>query len=648
MNDIILKSYLDDFANKFEYSDIKESLQFEYFVTHCLVSRDYQGHFDAENLSAGDANGIDSIAIFVNDILIEDAAEIEGLAKHNIEVRFLFIQSKTSSSYDQGELLKFTQAVRQFFSKDAKPASYALGAEHDIKEAIYRKAIKFVENPRVDFCYVTTSAGRPNELISETAFRETGLLEATSLFSTVNFEFVNSEDLKSIYRRLSNKVTKQITFEKHTILPKIQGVKRAFIGILPCKEYLKLICDDDGKLLKNVFYDNVRDFQGENSVNREILSTLASDGPGRETFVLLNNGVTVVCKAINPVGFEFTVRDFQVVNGCQTSHVLHRNAELLSGNEFVTIKLIETEDVDIANKITKATNRQTEVKLEAFAGLQPFHKELEAFYASVPLSERLYYERRPGQYDFDSTIKHNRIISIPSQIKSFLSVFLDEPHKIHFYYGQLLSDYSSGNESSLFSETHDPYPYYSASYLIYLISEKIKRSNSVPVKWKYHIAVIVRMLATGPFNSKRLSDPAYCKRYCDALHNTTKNFNDYFRTAVSLLTAGLKTREGKRNSRDLPQDAALTKELLEQAKRIYLERNKETSNRLDGGEGNFDGTFVGSICQTVPEKKFGFIEYGQRQFFFTFETVKYTQNQKVRFKVRKSGDTFEAFDVVAL
>lgn len=648
MNDIILKSYLEDFSNKFDHTDVKESLQFEYLVTHCLVSQDYQGHFDAENLSVGDANGIDSIAIFVNDILIEDAAEIEGLAKHNIEVRFLFMQSKTSPSYDQGDVLKFTQAVRYFFTKDSKPNNYALAAWHDIKDAIYKKAIKFTENPRVDLCYATTSGGRPNELISGTAIREKELLVATGLFSAVDFEFVNSEDLKSIYRRLSNKVTKQITFEKHTILPKIQGVKRAFIGILPCTEYLKLICDNDGKLLKNVFYDNVRDFQGENSVNREILSTLASDGPGRETFVLLNNGVTVVCKSINPVGFEFTVRDFQVVNGCQTSHVLHRNSELLSGNEFITIKLIETEDVEIANKITKATNRQTEVKLEAFAGLQPFHKELEAFYSSVPIAERLYYERRPGQYDFDSTIKHNRVISIPSQIKSFLSVFLDEPHKIHFYYGQLLSDYSSGNESSLFSETHDPYPYYSASYLVYLISEKIKRNNSIPVKWKYHIATIIRMLATGPFNSKRLSDPIYCKRYCEALRDAEKQFNHYFKTAIALLNNALKTREGKRNSRDLPQDSDLTAELLDEARKIYFDRNKSTDKRFDVDEGNFDGTFVGSVCQLVPEKRFGFIEYGQRQFFFTFEATRYSQSQKVRFKVRKSGDTLEAFDIVPL
>lgn len=649
MNDLILKSYLDDFAARFDHALEKEYLQFEYFVAHCLVAQDYQGHFNSEELSLGNANGIDSIAVFVNDALVESSVEIESLAKHNISVRFLFIQTKTSSTYDQGDILKFIQAVRYFFSKEQKPIDYPLAEWHDIKDAIYKKAIKFTENPRVDLKYATTSASKPNTLLSDTAARETLILENTRLFSKVAFEFINSEDLKAIYRQLSNKIAKQITFEKHTILPKIQGVKRAFIGILPCKEFLQLICDDQGKLLKNVFYDNVRDYQGENSVNREILSTITADDASREAFVLLNNGVTVVCKSINPVGSDFTVRDFQVVNGCQTSHVLHKNAELLSGNEFITIKLIETEDLDLANKITKATNRQTEVKLEAFAGLQPFHKELEAFYASMPLQDRLYYERRPGQYDFDSTVNQSRVVSIPSQIKAFVSVFLEEPQKIHFYYGQLLQDYSAGNESALFSETHDPYPYYVASRLVSLIDKRLKRSLGNYIKWRYHLALMVRMLAGGPFNRSRLSDPAYCKRYSEAILNSLEQqFAQLFEEARGLLDTTLNARREKQSNRDLPQDAKIAAGLMEQCKRKYLLETQNSGKQTSVDAGIFDGTFVGSISQIIPEKKFGFIDYGQRRFFFKFESNRYTPNAKVRFKVRNSGDTIEAYDVTVI
>lgn len=262
MNDLILSSYVEDYATRYDNVDQPEYLKFEYFAAHCLVADEYEGHFNAEELSVGDANGIDSIAIFVNGTLVQSSAAVESLTRQNMEVRFLFVQTKTSPSLDQGAILKFSRAVRYFFSKDAKPTDYSLAEWHQIKDAIYKNAIKFAENPLVELRYVSTSISPPNTLMVETVDGELKILRDTNLFSTVKFEFVNPEMLKALYRRLSNKITKQINFEKHTVLPKIQGVKRAFIGILPCKEYLKLICDEQGKLLRNVFYDNVRDYQG--------------------------------------------------------------------------------------------------------------------------------------------------------------------------------------------------------------------------------------------------------------------------------------------------------------------------------------------------------------------------------------------------
>jgi len=37
---------------------------------------------------------------------------------------------------------------------------------------------------------------------------------------------------------------------------------------------MKLVIDDDGNIVKSVFIDNVRDFQGENPVNVDMSSTL--------------------------------------------------------------------------------------------------------------------------------------------------------------------------------------------------------------------------------------------------------------------------------------------------------------------------------------------------------------------------------------
>jgi hypothetical protein len=49
---------------------------------------------------------------------------------------------------------------------------------------------------------------------------------------------------------------------------------------------------------------------------------------------------------------------------------------LLQSKASIPIKLIVTDDYEVANQITKATNRQTEVKVEAFESLEPYHRKL--------------------------------------------------------------------------------------------------------------------------------------------------------------------------------------------------------------------------------------------------------------------------------
>lgn len=377
------------------------------------------------------------------------------------------------------------------------------------------------------------------------------------------------------------------------------------------------------------------------------METLKGDNEGGQIFVLLNNGVTIVAKSINPVGTDFTIRDFQVVNGCQTSHILYNNKDLLSGNEFITVKLIETDDIELRNKITKATNRQTEVKLEAFAGLQQFHKELEAFFESFPIAQRLHYERRSGQYDGVSSVTHSRIITIPNQIKSFVSIFLEEPHQIHFYYGKLLEDYSTGENSVLFNEGHDTHPYYLSSWLAFLLNDALRKPGKSRIKrWRYHLAMMVRTLLGGPFSKGRLSDSNYCNRYCAQILKLLEDKNTLSKAlsqAESILDAAIK-KKGI-SERNLTQNEEFSKSLV-------LDCIKATTSSVQGNKGildtpKFDGFYAGKIKTVVPEKKFGFIQYGQRQFFFHFGSGQFITGQLVRFKLkagRKSNEV-EAYNV---
>lgn len=95
-------------------------------------------------------------------------------------------------------------------------------------------------------------------------------LMQTGLFREVQFQPIDINKLKSLYRESKHKITREINFEKHTILPKIDGVTEAYIGFLPAKEIVKLVSNSEGEIMKSIFYDNVRDFQGYNQVNQGI------------------------------------------------------------------------------------------------------------------------------------------------------------------------------------------------------------------------------------------------------------------------------------------------------------------------------------------------------------------------------------------
>ena len=188
------------------------------------------------------------------------------------------------------------------------------------------------KSPVCRLYYATTGTWTDEPALRSRIDQGVADLRQTGLFSDVDFIPLGSEGLRRISRELEHKIDREIVFEKHTILPQIAGVQESYIGIVPCQEYLRLICGEDGTLNRQLFYDNVRDFQGHNPVNSEIEATI-QDAKRSDRFALLNNGVTIVARGINKVGAKFRLMDYQVVNGCQTSHVLFNNQENL-GDKF--------------------------------------------------------------------------------------------------------------------------------------------------------------------------------------------------------------------------------------------------------------------------------------------------------------------------
>ena len=153
-----------------------------------------------------------------------------------------------------------------------------------------------------------------------------------------------------------------------------------------------------------MFRHNPRGPLGSVAVNKEIKNTLA-DPNKRDWFQLMNNGLSAVCAAFtDPVvasdAVQVRIRDFQIVNGCQTTYTVwdhwRRGGEL--GDASVTLKLVEDPSSSLRHIISSASNKQSQMKDWDFLFDEPEQQRLQNEFAT--LSPPMFYELRRGEHKY--------------------------------------------------------------------------------------------------------------------------------------------------------------------------------------------------------------------------------------------------------
>lgn len=565
MNNLI-KPFLDAHIASYELENEKDiSKTFEHFFNYLTVRNYTSRHFDPSDISLGKGEvGIDGVAIIVNDILVTTILEIEELFKGgetDISVSFVFVQSKTSESFDSSEMVQFFAAVNDFLS-DGKITMNDKATElRAVCKYIIEHPTQLSKNPDCHLFYSYTGKTTEDKTRNALVEQQVDNLKRMSVFDEVTFGLYDAERIITSCRAIKNSIKKTIEMMDCAVLPKVHNIDEAYIGIVKCKEFIKLITNDDGAILSNLFEDNVRYFQGHNIINAEIQATLRNPKK-QEEFSILNNGVTIVSKEMRRMGNSFTLSGFQVINGCQTSFVLYENRAKLSDQSCIVLKIISTNDKNITDSIVKTTNRQTPVLNEAFETLRDFHKNLELTYESYDKEHRLYYERRSKQYD-SSEINKNKIISFPFQTSAYVAVFLAEPHSTHRYYGELLKAYSK----RIYNDNDVLEQYCMASMYVYVVDSYLKHNEQFSIyrKYKYHVALMLRHLANGDPLPESTSKKM--KRYCEMLYEKISDehwVQDNIQRSCSIIDAVIQDGHvlGK-DGNDITRTKEFTNKILE-------------------------------------------------------------------------------------
>ena len=225
-------------------------------------------------------------------------------------------------------------------------------------------------------------------------------------------------------------------------------IRDRYVALVKLRDFDAFIRDGAGKLRRNLFEANVRDYQGSTAVNDEIGNSLKAKG--REDFWWLNNGVTIVAGKATVSAKTLTLEDPQIVNGLQTSNEIYRyfsDANTAGDERNLLVRVIVPTKPESRDRVIKATNSQTSIPPASLRATDKIHRDIEEHLRPYGL----FYDRRKNLHKNDGR-PLDKIVSIPLMAQAVMSILLQRPDDARARPSSLLKkddDYSSVFSTSI-------------------------------------------------------------------------------------------------------------------------------------------------------------------------------------------------------
>ncbi len=542
--DRILASHLKQFSAEQAIDLEDESVRFEKFVNYAVLQSQIAKRLDVDLVTTGDDDdGIDGVAVIINEELVVGAADAEAAFlgdRKNNDVQIVFIQSKTSASIDLGDFLKFKESFLRLIRDSPYQAVSQVQQEARAALDVVIDNVAKIRNgrPSVRALYVTGGGNQPQGPHNDALSNVKEEVEATKCFHAVQIQFENADFIIREWVASYSSVEIDIEMHSHAGLPQIEGIEESYLAVIRASDFVdKVLTSEDGNIRSQLFEDNVRHYLGDkNEVNSSIADTVG-DPKRQSRFPVLNNGITIVSPDVVVRTNKLHVRDPQIVNGCQTSHVLFESRAAMADDMMVTVKVVEAEDEDVYSDLVRATNSQSKVEGKQFLSLSPMAREIEAYFNTYEGEDgRLYFERRLRQY-VGKNVPALRIIDLDTVARVCAAMYLQRPD-LAFKYPKAMYEQLG---AQLFAEGNKPILYYAGALVIYRIHLLTSggQVTSNARKYKWHVLPLVAAKLAGTdvpsLNSKKAE--AYAKKIVSVFKTQSQDVNDTLEGCVDAVMA---------------------------------------------------------------------------------------------------------------
>jgi hypothetical protein len=451
-----------------EYPEQSKADFFEQFCAEQIL-KDYD--LSIEDIQRGIVDGehdggADSVYAFVNGELIpEDNFDLTPFKK-DVSIELHIIQSKSADGFNEGtidKLISLASALLKINADYAAIPQYneAVKSVMNGFREVYTKLVNKFPSLTINYYYAAQKADQ--HVHQNTQIKADSLKAQTSeLFpeAVVTFNFIAAPKLVELARRKP-----RTTFSLQT--NKIVGSGRGYVSLVTLSAYNAFLRDDHGKLNRELFESNVRDFQGSTEVNDDIMATLK--GTSAVDFWEMNNGVTILSSKAILNGDTVIIENPQIVNGLQTSSQIasYFDGGAPADTRQVMIKVVAFDDEETRDKIIKATNFQNRVEPASLRATDKVQRDIE----EALRANGLFYDRRKNFYK-NLGKPAAKIISIPLLAQATMSLILARPDNARARPSSLLKD--DDTYASVFSDKIPVGAYVKAALLLQRVDAELR------------------------------------------------------------------------------------------------------------------------------------------------------------------------------
>jgi hypothetical protein len=420
-----------------------------YFVAKHRLARFQPSHDDLLSglVDGAQDGGLDAAYIFANGFCLRDDTPLAALGR-NAQLDLVLLQVKNSKGFGEAAIDKMIVTLPRLFDFNRDESQLAKSLNPKVIEVTRRflDAYRALDMPnlRITTIFASLKAEHvhPNTVEKSDVLRSSLVKCFASCEPQV--EFADAATVADHARR-QQITSRDLVLAENYISTDTAG---GYVAVVRLRDYEQFITDATGKLDAALFEANVRDYEGNTSVNDSIQHTLET-ADVEVDFWWLNNGVTIVADKVQPANKLLQLESPQIVNGLQTSHEIYKWAGSRPSNldnRGLLVKVIQAKDSATRDRIIRATNSQTSLGPSALRATDKVQRQIEEFLHT----KGLYYERRRHLYN-NQGIPLNKLVSIDQMGQALLSSLVQLPHIAR---GSLARVFEDDTYGLLFAETH--------------------------------------------------------------------------------------------------------------------------------------------------------------------------------------------------